>query len=87
MVISEDLLKSWEPLQSAGDAEKIAAMMQPQIHIESVRRALRDRKCSDKLFKCLVDYYRAKAEMVAEAVSDPIIRQVNEMLNGAEQVD
>ncbi len=87
MNISEELLKQWEKLQSPGDAEKIAAMAKPPISGETVRRALRFRKCSDEVFTLLCAYYKKKAQLVIDEASDPVLIEANQILSDAEQVD
>lgn len=84
MNIPESLFKQWEGLFSPGDGEKIAALAKPPVSGETIRRALRFKKCSDDIFKLICFYYEEKANMVVEETKKPILKQAQKILENAE---
>jgi hypothetical protein len=88
MVIPDTLFKQWEVLFSPGDGEKIAALAKPPISGETVRRAMRFKRCSDEVFKLICFYYEEKASMIIDETNNPILQEANKFIeNAAQQVD
>lgn len=62
MQIPEELIANWKRLRSTGDDDAIGKKLKrPASSIStSVWRAFKEKKCGDKLFKALRDYYAKK---------------------------
>lgn len=58
MTIPADLLKEWATIKSPEDAKLIASSL--SMNPENIRRALREGKCSDKVYTGIVKYYKNK---------------------------
>lgn len=67
MEITQHLWSKWSPFMSYGDAKRIVdkwdAQDGPAPHINTVRRAFKMRKCSDKVFAGISRFYKAKMEV------------------------
>lgn len=68
MIVPKEILKRWLVLKSPGDPEKIAALMpkMDKVSGETIRRAFKEGKCSDSVFKVMAQFYEQKAEMIAQ---------------------
>lgn len=65
MEIPKGLIKKWRALKSHGDAIELATNNEGT-YPELFNRAVRDAKCSEKVFKILAEYYQRKAELIKE---------------------
>lgn len=70
MKIDQNILKKWEVLSSHGDATKISEQMKEEDRVDpvSIRRALRNGRCSDKVFTALATFYSEKEKTFKEAL-------------------
>jgi hypothetical protein len=62
MQIPEELIEKWKSLRSTGDDEAIGKKLKRTAASIStaVWRAFKEKKCGDKLFKAMRDYYAKK---------------------------
>jgi len=72
MQIEAKILKKWKVLNSHGDATKICEQMNEKDRVQpvSIRRALRNGSCSDKVFHALATFYKQKEESFKQALSN-----------------
>lgn len=67
MTITTQLWNDWSPYMSYGDAKRIVEKWDAQDgnppHINTIRRALKERRCSDKVFAGISRFYKRKMEV------------------------
>lgn len=64
MTIPKKYTDAWGLLYSHGDALKLSDIS--GYHPETIRRALRDRRCSDELFVIMKEYFDNKKNMIED---------------------
>lgn len=66
MEITQDIKKRWERLSSHGDVTAIAK--RSGLSQRSISNALKEEKCSDKVFIAIAEFYKEKAAVREKAL-------------------
>lgn len=68
MEIPKELLDKWTSLAAHGDAKKIAESMpaNEKVTAQAIRDAMSKGTCSEPVFKAIGDFYKNRAEIIAQ---------------------
>lgn len=68
MEIPKELLDKWSKLTAYGDPKKIVESMPENERVteQAIRNALNDGACSDTVFKAIAEFYKNRAEIIAQ---------------------
>lgn len=68
MEIPQELMEKWNKLTAYGDPGKIVASMPEgsKVTEQAIRNALKEGSCSDAIFKAIAEFYKQRAETIAQ---------------------
>jgi hypothetical protein len=70
MEVPKILLDKWKVLRSPGDPQDIIASMPEEKRVveQTIRNVYSDGKCSDEVFEAMAEFYKNKAEKIAQYI-------------------
>lgn len=68
MEIPKELLDKWQVLRAKGDPKKIVESMSQDERVveQTIHNAFNDGQCSEIVFKAMADFYKKRAETIAQ---------------------
>ncbi len=68
MEIPKDILEKWKALKATGDPKKIVESMpdNERVVIQTIHNAFNDGHCSEAVFKAMGDFYKKRADTIAQ---------------------